>query len=49
MSAAGGLGQQLQLWHQWCVRSLPVGLAVLASSGVQLMTGRELGAKQVRA
>jgi hypothetical protein len=48
-SAAGGLGQQLRLWHQWCVRSLPVSLAVLPSSGVQLMTGRELGAREVRA
>ncbi|KAF6254262.1 hypothetical protein COO60DRAFT_335392 [Scenedesmus sp. NREL 46B-D3] len=46
-SGACTAGQQLQLWHQWCLRSLPVGLAVLPSSGVQLMMGRQLRAMQV--
>jgi hypothetical protein len=53
-TAGGAAGQQqqqkrMQLWHQWCLRSLPVSVAVLAGRGVQLMTGRRLGAMQVRA
>jgi hypothetical protein len=46
-AAAGSAG--LQLWQQWCLRSLPINLAVLASGGVQLMTGRQIAAMQVSA
>ncbi|WIA41640.1 hypothetical protein OEZ86_008998 [Tetradesmus obliquus] len=46
-SSSSSSSRGLQLWQQWCVRSLPLGLAVLPSSGVQLLTGRQLGATQV--
>lgn len=47
--AAVSQGQQreLQLWQQWCLRSLAISLLVLPSSGVQLTAGQEVGAVQV--
>eukprot|EP00879_Flechtneria_rotunda_P031429 GHRR01034337.1.p4 GENE.GHRR01034337.1~~GHRR01034337.1.p4 ORF type:complete len:102 (+),score=55.55 GHRR01034337.1:1042-1347(+) len=37
----------LHLWHQWSLRSVPVGLAVLPSSRLELLDGRQLAAVQV--
>lgn len=38
---------ELLLWHQWSLASTPVRLAVLPSSGLQLLHGKQLHPSQV--
>lgn len=38
---------ELMLWHQWSLCSMPAGLAVLPSSGLQLLHGKQLHPSQV--
>lgn len=47
VDGGAGVQQELQLWQQWALRSLPVGLVVLPSTHVDLMKGKQLEPTQV--